>query len=228
MREGGFEPPRPFGHRILSPARLPVPALSRCNRAGQSVCRARTSRRAQVRRSHPMRGGIALPDPLVGGLTRGVSVDKEGTTISHKVLTHTLRRAERDGLISRHLDAERVETATPYQLADLGRSLDQPPLAEFASWTVAHGHEVEAAHRHWDVRSTSSCGQGRVVTRQRGLNTRGRYVRSRGHRVRSAVNRARGSGRAPAPGTEWPERVCRAARSPFPSGVMGHESSSKG
>ena len=23
VREGGFEPPRPFGHRILSPARLP-------------------------------------------------------------------------------------------------------------------------------------------------------------------------------------------------------------
>ena len=29
MRKGGVEPPRPFGHRILSPARLPVPPLSR-------------------------------------------------------------------------------------------------------------------------------------------------------------------------------------------------------
>ncbi len=36
VREGGLEPPRPFGHRILSPARLPVPALSRCKRAAQS------------------------------------------------------------------------------------------------------------------------------------------------------------------------------------------------
>ena len=32
--------------------------------------------------------------------------------IAHKVLTDTLRRAERDGLITRHLDADRVETAT--------------------------------------------------------------------------------------------------------------------
>ena len=46
--------------------------------------------------------------------------------ISHKVLTDTLRRAERDGLITRHLDAHRVETATLYELTDLGRSLEQP------------------------------------------------------------------------------------------------------
>ena len=29
MRKGGFEPPQPSGHRILNPARLPVPPLSR-------------------------------------------------------------------------------------------------------------------------------------------------------------------------------------------------------
>ncbi len=29
MRKGGFEPPQPCGYRILSPARLPVPPLSR-------------------------------------------------------------------------------------------------------------------------------------------------------------------------------------------------------
>jgi len=32
--------------------------------------------------------------------------------ISHKVLTETLRRAERDGLVGRHLDEDRIETAT--------------------------------------------------------------------------------------------------------------------
>jgi DNA-binding HxlR family transcriptional regulator len=46
--------------------------------------------------------------------------------ISYKVLTDTLRRAERDGLIARHLDSSRVETATLYQLTGLGRSLDEP------------------------------------------------------------------------------------------------------
>ena len=34
VREGGFEPPRPFGHRILSPARLPVPPLSHTTAQG--------------------------------------------------------------------------------------------------------------------------------------------------------------------------------------------------
>lgn len=47
--------------------------------------------------------------------------------ISYKVLTDTLRRAERDGLIARHLDGERIETATLYELTDLGRSLDAAP-----------------------------------------------------------------------------------------------------
>ena len=42
MREGGLEPPSPFGHRDLNPARLPVPPLSRgsrlpCVPAGSTV-----------------------------------------------------------------------------------------------------------------------------------------------------------------------------------------------
>jgi DNA-binding HxlR family transcriptional regulator len=46
--------------------------------------------------------------------------------ISYKVLTETLRRAERDGLIARHLDGGRVETATLYELTALGQSLSAP------------------------------------------------------------------------------------------------------
>jgi len=49
--------------------------------------------------------------------------------ISPKVLTETLRRAERDGLIRRHLDSGRMETANLYELTDLGRSLDEPLTA---------------------------------------------------------------------------------------------------
>jgi DNA-binding HxlR family transcriptional regulator len=49
--------------------------------------------------------------------------------ISHKVLTDPVRRAERDGLISRNLDPEAVGKATLYQLTDLGRSFDEPLAA---------------------------------------------------------------------------------------------------
>ncbi|MHB1596314.1 MAG: winged helix-turn-helix transcriptional regulator [Streptosporangiaceae bacterium] len=46
--------------------------------------------------------------------------------VSHKVLIDTLRRAERDGLITRNLDPGRVESTMPYRLTPLGRSLEEP------------------------------------------------------------------------------------------------------
>lgn len=71
--------------------------------------------------------------------------------VSHKVLTDTLRRAERDGLIARHLDPGRVETATLYTLTDLGRSLDMP-LAMLGRWVDDNWSRVEEAHQRWDRR----------------------------------------------------------------------------
>jgi len=72
--------------------------------------------------------------------------------ISHKVLTDTLRHAERDGLISRHVDAGRMDTATLYALTDLGRSLDEP-LGALDRWVDAHWDLVEAAQRDWAART---------------------------------------------------------------------------
>jgi DNA-binding HxlR family transcriptional regulator len=73
--------------------------------------------------------------------------------ISHKVLTDTLRRAERDGLITRHLDSQ-LGTANLYALTDLGRSLEEP-LAEVDRWVDAHWHQVESAQRSWAGRAKS-------------------------------------------------------------------------
>jgi DNA-binding HxlR family transcriptional regulator len=53
--------------------------------------------------------------------------------VSHKLLADTLRRAERIGLITRHVDTSRVETATLNQLTELSRSLAEP-LAALESW----------------------------------------------------------------------------------------------
>jgi DNA-binding HxlR family transcriptional regulator len=72
--------------------------------------------------------------------------------ISHKVLTDTLRRAERDGLIVRHLERDSIETATQYQLTELGRSLNEP-LDAFRRWVDIEWDRVEAARRDWDVRT---------------------------------------------------------------------------
>jgi DNA-binding HxlR family transcriptional regulator len=68
------------------------------------------------------------------------------------VLTETLRRAERDGLTSRHLDPGRIETATLCRLTDLGRSLDEP-LATLERWVDRNWSQVEASRRRWSRRS---------------------------------------------------------------------------
>jgi DNA-binding HxlR family transcriptional regulator len=72
--------------------------------------------------------------------------------ISHKVLTDTLRRAERNGLITRHVDAGRMDTATLYMLTDLGRSLDEP-LGALGRWVDVNWDLVEAAQRDWAART---------------------------------------------------------------------------
>lgn len=72
--------------------------------------------------------------------------------VSHKVLTETLRRAERHGLLVRQLDPGRTDTATLYELTDLGRSLDEP-LAAMELWNDRNWAQVEAARRRWDRRT---------------------------------------------------------------------------
>jgi DNA-binding HxlR family transcriptional regulator len=74
--------------------------------------------------------------------------------ISHKVLTETLRHVERDGLIRRHLDSGRMDTANLYELTDLGRSLEEP-LAALERWVEANWDQVEAAQRSWAGRAES-------------------------------------------------------------------------
>ena len=74
--------------------------------------------------------------------------------VSHKVLTDTLRNAERDGLVTRRLDAERTDTPTLYELTDLGKSLDEP-LAVIEQWVAANWHLVDAARRDWSARTES-------------------------------------------------------------------------
>jgi DNA-binding HxlR family transcriptional regulator len=75
-------------------------------------------------------------------------------SISHKVLTDTLRRAEGDGLVIRTVDPSRIETATLYQLTDLARSLDEA-LSTLAGWTSRNWDKVEAARHSWNERSTA-------------------------------------------------------------------------
>jgi DNA-binding HxlR family transcriptional regulator len=91
---------------------------------------------------------LAVLGQLVDGGRRYQDLYDALDGISYKMLTDTLRRAERDGLIVRHLDGGRIETATLYELTDLGGSLDVP-LAAMTEWADANWQTVEAARRHW-------------------------------------------------------------------------------
>lgn len=81
-----------------------------------------SNRRASLQRVISLINGrwtLAVLAELQAGGRRYQDLDDALDDISHKVLPVALRRAERDGLIRRHLDPSRVETATLYQLTDL-------------------------------------------------------------------------------------------------------------
>jgi DNA-binding HxlR family transcriptional regulator len=68
--------------------------------------------------------------------------------ISDKVLTATLRRLEREGLVRRDVYATspvRVE----YILTSMGHSM-QPSLASLAAWVAAHRSEITEARSRYD------------------------------------------------------------------------------
>jgi DNA-binding HxlR family transcriptional regulator len=94
---------------------------------------------------------LAVLAELQDGGRRYQELDDALDGVSHKVLTDTLRRAERDGLVVRHLDPARVDTATLYQLTDLGRSLDEP-LTALERWGDTTWPHVEAARQRWESR----------------------------------------------------------------------------
>lgn len=69
--------------------------------------------------------------------------------ISKKMLTQTVRKLERDGLVQRHI----IPTMPPtveYSLTPLGESLLQP-MKELRQWARAHYASVEAARAEYDL-----------------------------------------------------------------------------
>jgi DNA-binding HxlR family transcriptional regulator len=62
--------------------------------------------------------------------------------ISQKMLTQTLRKLERDGLVTRTLYAETLPIKAEYRLTELGRSL-LPIVQAAKSWAEEHLHQIE-------------------------------------------------------------------------------------
>jgi DNA-binding HxlR family transcriptional regulator len=70
--------------------------------------------------------------------------------VAPKVLSQTLRRMERDGLVSRAVFAE-VPPRVEYALTDLGQSLIEP-IAVLANWAEVHVGQITAAQEAYDAR----------------------------------------------------------------------------
>ena len=69
--------------------------------------------------------------------------------VAPKVLTQTLRRMERDGLVTREIFAE-VPPRVEYTLTDLGQSLIEP-IAVIGDWAEVHVGRITAAQAAYDA-----------------------------------------------------------------------------
>ena len=91
---------------------------------------------------------LATISRLTNGPRRFTELMKDLPGISHRMLTHTLRSLQRDGLISRTAYAE-VPPRVEYTLTPLGHSLLEP-LTELTQWAENTRPQVENHRQTFD------------------------------------------------------------------------------
>ncbi|GGP73713.1 winged helix-turn-helix transcriptional regulator [Saccharothrix coeruleofusca] len=85
--------------------------------------------------------------------TRFNEIKRQLDGVTQRVLTQTLRRLERNGLIQRRV-LETSPVGVEYSLTPLGASFREPFLCLY-TWTVEHSGEVMAAQREYDDRTSA-------------------------------------------------------------------------
>ncbi len=71
--------------------------------------------------------------------------------ISQRMLTQTLRKLEREGLVLRSVTPS-IPPRVDYEVTDLGRSLFDP-LGILSQWAIEKRQEIEAARTAFDARA---------------------------------------------------------------------------
>lgn len=74
--------------------------------------------------------------------------------ISQRMLTLTLKKLERDGLVARRSFAE-IPPRVEYSLTELGHTLI-PAVLAFAGWASSHAAAIQAKREEFDVRSAAT------------------------------------------------------------------------
>ena len=82
--------------------------------------------------------------------TRFNEIKRQLEGVTQRVLTQTLRRLERNGLIRRRV-LETSPVGVEYSLTPLGESFREP-FTRLYDWTVEHSDEVLSAQQEYDAR----------------------------------------------------------------------------
>ncbi|WP_206533499.1 MULTISPECIES: helix-turn-helix domain-containing protein [unclassified Mesorhizobium] len=82
---------------------------------------------------------------LKDGPVRFTALLRQIGSVSHRMLTLTLRGLEEDGLVKRTVFPT-IPPKVTYELTPLGHSLIEP-LRALSQWAVQHRHEVESARQ---------------------------------------------------------------------------------
>ncbi len=85
---------------------------------------------------------------LSGGPQRFTALKSAVDGISQRMLTLTLRKLERDGLVQRTAYAE-IPPRVEYELTDLGHTMIGPVTA-LADWAVEHHDQIDSSQRRYD------------------------------------------------------------------------------
>ncbi len=99
---------------------------------------------------------LLILDRLQGAPVRFNQLRRDIQGISQKVLSQTLKKLERDGLLSRSVFAT-VPVTVEYALTDLGQSLIQT-VSTFAHWAEQHMDAVLLAQVKYDEGAASTSG----------------------------------------------------------------------
>ncbi|MDQ4214929.1 helix-turn-helix domain-containing protein [Microbacterium capsulatum] len=93
---------------------------------------------------------VMLVGMLHDGPLRFTELKQMTSGISARMLTHTLRQLERDGLVEREMFAE-IPPRVVYRSTPLGKSLAVPVMA-IAEWASAHQSEITGNRDRYDAR----------------------------------------------------------------------------
>ena len=88
------------------------------------------------------------------GTARFNALQRAVPGVSHRMLAHTLRGLERDGLVKRTAFPE-IPPRVEYELTQLGRSLTTP-LAQLAEWASANRFAIEQSRAGFDLHAANS------------------------------------------------------------------------